>query len=204
MNTAIRAKGSAITATASWLANFMIGQVSSIAFANIGWRYYLVFKVCGATNALVFWAFFPETGGRTLEEMDDFFNRGRLFIAFDKEATSGRSSKQVTEVVTGKSPRFSPEAALTCSTLLMAVHDFTRCHRTCQREWFLQRGRKDYAQWRTPRVGLRAGCVTRRRSRGVVAQKVWRITEREVSRSLVPNYWQASHAMGFTEGLPCR
>lgn len=63
-----------------------------------------VFTVCSATNALVFWAFYPETKGRTLEEMDDFFNRGRLFIAFDKEATRGRSEGEATEVVKGELP----------------------------------------------------------------------------------------------------
>lgn len=36
MNTAIRAKATAITTMAAWLANFMIGQVSPIAFKNIG------------------------------------------------------------------------------------------------------------------------------------------------------------------------
>ncbi len=61
-----------------------------------------MFTVCGATNALVFWAFFPETKGRTLEEMDDFFKRGRSFIAFDKEATTGRSARDASEVVKGE------------------------------------------------------------------------------------------------------
>jgi hypothetical protein len=89
MNTAIRAKATALTTMAAWLANFMIGQVSPIAFKAIGmfyslvlfqidaddkgWKYYLVFTVCSATNALTFWLLFPETKGRTLEEMDSYF-----------------------------------------------------------------------------------------------------------------------------------
>jgi hypothetical protein len=66
----------------------MIGQVSPIAFKNIGrlpqyaltspadrsgWRYYLVFTVCAMTNAITFWLLFPETKNRTLEEMDALF-----------------------------------------------------------------------------------------------------------------------------------
>lgn len=73
MNTAIRAKGTALTSMACWIANFMIGQVSPEAFARVGWRYYFLFVICGFTNALTMWAFFPETKGRTLEEMDHYF-----------------------------------------------------------------------------------------------------------------------------------
>lgn len=47
----------------AWLANFMISQVSPIAFANVGWRYYVVFAIGGATNAIFIWLFFPETKG---------------------------------------------------------------------------------------------------------------------------------------------
>lgn len=63
----------------------MIAQVSPPAFASIGtsssrscypdsvlmsptgWKYYLVFAICGFTNALFFWAFLPETRGIPLE-----------------------------------------------------------------------------------------------------------------------------------------
>jgi hypothetical protein len=36
MNTAIRAKATALTSMSAWLANFMIGQVSPSAFKTIG------------------------------------------------------------------------------------------------------------------------------------------------------------------------
>lgn len=67
MNTSIRAKGTALTSMACWIANFMIGQVSPLAFERIGWKYFLVFVICGFTNAATIWALFPETKGRTLE-----------------------------------------------------------------------------------------------------------------------------------------
>ncbi|KAL7419267.1 hypothetical protein Q5752_006104 [Cryptotrichosporon argae] len=73
MNTAIRAKGTAITSMACWISNFMIGQVSPIAFSSVGWRYFLVFVICCFSNALVIYLLFPETKGRTLEEMDEYF-----------------------------------------------------------------------------------------------------------------------------------
>jgi hypothetical protein len=53
----------------------MIAQITPYAFDNIGWRFYLVFAVCGFSNALFFWAFLPETRGIPLEELDGYFER---------------------------------------------------------------------------------------------------------------------------------
>ena len=33
----------------------MIAQVSPIAFDKVGWKYYIVFAICGFSNALFFW-----------------------------------------------------------------------------------------------------------------------------------------------------
>ncbi|WWC66114.1 uncharacterized protein I206_100014 [Kwoniella pini CBS 10737] len=79
-NTAVRGKATAMTCMAAWISNFMIGQVSPKAWNNIGWKYYLVFTVCGFTNALTFYILFPETKGRTLEEMDAYFRETHWFV----------------------------------------------------------------------------------------------------------------------------
>jgi len=79
-STRTRAKGTAITSSSSWISNFFIAQVTPKAFAAIGWKYYLVFAICGHTNALFIWAFYPETTGRRLEEMDTLFENAPLFI----------------------------------------------------------------------------------------------------------------------------
>ncbi|KAF7304463.1 MFS domain-containing protein [Mycena chlorophos] len=39
-----------------------------------------VFAICGNTNALFIWAFYPETTGRRLEEMDALFADAPLFV----------------------------------------------------------------------------------------------------------------------------
>ncbi|KAG6816364.1 hypothetical protein H0H87_006637 [Tephrocybe sp. NHM501043] len=79
-STRTRAKSTAITSSSSWISNFFIAQVTPIAFKAIGWKYYLVFAICGHTNALVIWAFFPETTGRRLEEMDALFENSPVFV----------------------------------------------------------------------------------------------------------------------------
>ncbi|WVQ96917.1 hypothetical protein IAU59_004025 [Kwoniella sp. CBS 9459] len=80
MNTATRAKAVSLTTMSTWIANFMIGQITPHAIANIGWKYYLVFTIGGFTNALTFWAILPETKGRTLEEMDHLFTDTHWFV----------------------------------------------------------------------------------------------------------------------------
>ncbi|KAI0631163.1 general substrate transporter [Trametes polyzona] len=83
-NSATRAKATAITSSAAWISNFMIAQVTPIAFDHIGWKFYLVFAVCGFSNALFFWAFLPETKGIPLEELDSYFATVPLFVPGSK------------------------------------------------------------------------------------------------------------------------
>ncbi|PIL23391.1 MFS general substrate transporter [Ganoderma sinense ZZ0214-1] len=79
-NSATRAKATAITSSAAWISNFMIAQVSPVAFDKVGWKYYLVFAICGFSNALFFWAFLPETKGIPLEELDAYFESIPIFV----------------------------------------------------------------------------------------------------------------------------
>ncbi|KAJ7664757.1 hypothetical protein B0H17DRAFT_298372 [Mycena rosella] len=72
-----------------WISNFFIAQVTPPAFLGIGWKYYLVFAICGHTNALFIWAFYPETTGRRLEEMDALFENAPLFVAGTQYAKVG-------------------------------------------------------------------------------------------------------------------
>ncbi|KAF8873879.1 general substrate transporter [Infundibulicybe gibba] len=79
-STRTRAKSTAVTSSSSWISNFFIAQVTPLAFGAIGWKFYLVFAICGHTNALFIWAFYPETTGRRLEEMDALFENAPIFV----------------------------------------------------------------------------------------------------------------------------
>jgi MFS family permease len=50
-----RGKATAVTSSAQWIFNFMIAQVTPIALAKIGWRYWVVFAVCGTGSAVWTW-----------------------------------------------------------------------------------------------------------------------------------------------------
>ncbi|KAJ9102870.1 hypothetical protein QFC19_004598 [Naganishia cerealis] len=80
MNTATRAKGTALTSMSCWIANFFIAQITPRAIKAIGWRYYICFAVMSATNAITIYCFFPETKGIPLEMMDSYFERHYWFV----------------------------------------------------------------------------------------------------------------------------
>ena len=51
----------------------MVTMITPVAIDTIGYQYYIVFTVIGACVLLSVYWFFPETQGRTLEEMDTLF-----------------------------------------------------------------------------------------------------------------------------------
>jgi MFS family permease len=54
----------------------IIGQVCNpIAMAKLGWKYYILFCVLNAIFAVEVWLLFPETKGKSLEELDSLFDR---------------------------------------------------------------------------------------------------------------------------------
>ncbi|KAJ5995556.1 hypothetical protein N7481_002533 [Penicillium waksmanii] len=69
----IRHQVTAMGAMSSWLFNFMVAEVSPIAFSNIKWKYNIVYAVTSAVGVVVIFLFYPETRGRSLEEIDQIF-----------------------------------------------------------------------------------------------------------------------------------
>lgn len=69
----IRAKITAMSAAANWLFNFLVAMASLVAFDTIGYKYYFLYASCATALCISVILFFPETKGRTLEEIDDVF-----------------------------------------------------------------------------------------------------------------------------------
>ena len=79
-----------------------VSQVTPIALKNIGWRYYILYVVCNLTNALTFWALFPETSGIPLEEMDNLFAESPIFVPLSNWTPTADGHKTELEVRTEK------------------------------------------------------------------------------------------------------
>ena len=58
--TPVRARGLGISVSGLFIATIIFLQCAPTAFANIGWKYYIVFVVITALSTLIVWFYFPE------------------------------------------------------------------------------------------------------------------------------------------------
>jgi MFS family permease len=71
----IRAPANALSTSANWIFNFIVVMITPIAFNNIGYKTYVIFAVINAFIVPCVYFLYPETAGRTLEEMDSIFHK---------------------------------------------------------------------------------------------------------------------------------
>ncbi|KAG1880212.1 general substrate transporter [Suillus subluteus] len=69
----IRAPANALSTSSNWIFNFVVVMVTGPSFNNISWGTYIVFAALNAFIIPVVYFFFPETAGRSLEDMDVVF-----------------------------------------------------------------------------------------------------------------------------------
>ncbi|KAI0736145.1 general substrate transporter [Fomitopsis betulina] len=69
----IRAPANAFSTASNWIFNFVVVMITGPAFNNIGWKTYVVFASLNAFIIPIVYFFFPETAGRSLEDMDVIF-----------------------------------------------------------------------------------------------------------------------------------
>ncbi|KAE8422013.1 hypothetical protein BDV36DRAFT_291826 [Aspergillus pseudocaelatus] len=72
-NLRIRIQANALSTSSNWMSNFLIVMITPPAFANLGYQTYIIFAVFNAALIPCVYFFFPETKGRTLEELDVVF-----------------------------------------------------------------------------------------------------------------------------------
>jgi hypothetical protein len=73
-----RAKANAFSTINNWLWNFFIVMITPVLITSIGWGTYLFFAVLNALFFPFIYFFYPETSGRSLEEIDLIFAKGYL------------------------------------------------------------------------------------------------------------------------------
>ena len=69
----VRAQANALSTASNWTFNFMVVMITSPAFENIKWGTYIIFAAFNAIIVPTVYFFFPETSGRSLEDMDVVF-----------------------------------------------------------------------------------------------------------------------------------
>ncbi|OBT55385.1 hypothetical protein VE04_05399 [Pseudogymnoascus sp. 24MN13] len=73
----LRAAVNSVSTAMVWITNFLLAEVTPIGFSSIKNRYYIVFAVTNFCILPLVFFFFPETSGRTLEEIDEVFTRSK-------------------------------------------------------------------------------------------------------------------------------
>jgi Sugar (and other) transporter len=95
----VRAKAISLSTASNWLFNFGLAWAVPPTLSAIAYRTYFIF---GSFNLAAFvhvYFMFPETAGRTLEEIEDVFARGHTFTAWRVGRDVGRKTlEQVVEL----------------------------------------------------------------------------------------------------------
>lgn len=71
----IRAPSAAISTACNWISNFVVVMITPVLFQSIGPYTYLLFACINFLIIPILYFFYPETKGRSLEEMDLIFNK---------------------------------------------------------------------------------------------------------------------------------
>ncbi|KAI8637011.1 general substrate transporter [Parasitella parasitica] len=82
--TRIRAMALSLTTAFNWAMNATIAKVTPIMIAKITYGTYFFFGSMAVVMGLFAFVFLPETRGRSLEEMDEIFNKGMVLAYKDK------------------------------------------------------------------------------------------------------------------------
>jgi hypothetical protein len=69
----LRAKGTAVATSFSWLCTFVVVEITPPAITNIGWKTYIIFAVLNASFVPLLYFFYPDTSRKSLEEIDEIF-----------------------------------------------------------------------------------------------------------------------------------
>jgi sugar porter (SP) family MFS transporter len=73
----LRASISGLSNAVTWLTTFVVVEITPVGFSTIENRFYIIWTVINAAIVVVVYFFFPETNGRSLEEMDAIFAQSK-------------------------------------------------------------------------------------------------------------------------------
>ncbi|RKF78695.1 Sugar transporter STL1 [Golovinomyces cichoracearum] len=86
----LRVGMAAISTANHWVWNFVVIMSSPVAIASIGHWYFFLFAIIGLSIPATVWMLFPETMGRTLEEIEDSFQQSETVRAVVKASQTSR------------------------------------------------------------------------------------------------------------------
>jgi len=83
MPTSIRTVGVAVSYIGLHVTIIVLVQVTPLAIAAISWRFFLIFVIASSIYIVIFYLIYPETRGKTLEELEAVFgDKVRLILSY--------------------------------------------------------------------------------------------------------------------------
>ena len=90
----LRAKGLAITLTTDSLACFFNQYVNPVAFDALRWRYFSIYVGCLVVVLALVYFIFPETQGKSLEEVSQIFEKKEVVENEGESPTDAEKSQE--------------------------------------------------------------------------------------------------------------
>ncbi|KAH9993508.1 general substrate transporter [Russula compacta] len=95
----VRAKAIALSTASNWFFNFGLAWAVPPGLSNIAYKTYFIFGTFNVAAFIHVFFMFPETAGRTLEEVEEIFATGNTFTAWRVDRSVGlRTFEQVVEL----------------------------------------------------------------------------------------------------------
>ncbi|KLJ10228.1 hypothetical protein EMPG_14399 [Blastomyces silverae] len=86
-STPIRARGSSVSTFVNWSLNLVFAQCAPIGLSRMDYRFFYCFMAFNWVGAVMVWLWYPETIGKTLEEVESVFTDGNVV----SRATGGKN-----------------------------------------------------------------------------------------------------------------
>ena len=88
----VRAKAVSLSTAANWLFNFALAWAVPPGLSSIAYKTYFIFGTFNFAAFIHILFCFPETAGRTLEEVEAVFEQGHIFTAWKVKKDVGRQT----------------------------------------------------------------------------------------------------------------
>jgi len=90
----VRAKAVSLATASNWIFNFALAWAVPPGLANIAWKTYFIFGTFNFACFIHVFFMYPETKGRTLEEIETVFEQGHTFSAWKIDTNVGKRTLQ--------------------------------------------------------------------------------------------------------------